>query len=94
MAKLGFQGYLSGESFNSPAEIFEDQLRRCQVEYFDFYLLHNVCETAYDFYTNEELGIVDYLLEQKKAGRIRHLGSLRPCTGRHPRKIPQLAGLF
>lgn len=72
--KLGFQGYLSGETFNSPAEIFEDQLKRCRVEYFDFYLLHNVCETAYDFYTNEELGIVDYLLEQKKAGRIRHLG--------------------
>ena len=72
--KLGFQGYLSGESFESPAEIFEDQLKRCQVDYFDLYLLHNVCETAVDFYTNEELGIVDYLLEQKKAGRIRHLG--------------------
>jgi len=72
--KLGVKGYLSNFSFNSIAEIFEDQLRLCQVDYFDFYLLHNVCETSYDFYTNEELGVVNYLLEQKEAGRIRHLG--------------------
>lgn len=44
------------------------------MDYFDFYLLHNVCESSYDFYTNEELGVVRYLLEQKKAGKIRHLG--------------------
>ena len=25
-------------------EIFEEQLKKCQVEYFDFYLFHNVCE--------------------------------------------------
>lgn len=25
-------------------EIFEEQLKRCGVEYFDFYLFHNVCE--------------------------------------------------
>lgn len=72
--KLGFQGYLQGESFDSISQIFEEQLQKCGVEYFDFYMLHNVCETAYDFYTNEELGVVDYLLAQKKAGRIRHLG--------------------
>lgn len=72
--QLGFQGYLSGEKIASIGEIFEDQLKRCQVDYFDFYLLHNVCETSYDFYTDEALGVVDYLLEQKAAGRIRHLG--------------------
>ena len=72
--KLSFLGYLSGSPVSSIAEIFEDQLARCRVNYFDFYLLHNVCETAYDFYTDEELGVVDYLLEQKKAARIRHLG--------------------
>ena len=72
--KLGFQGYLAGEEVRSIAAVFEDQLERCAVDYFDFYLLHNVCETSFDFYTNEELGVVPYLLEQKKAGRIRHLG--------------------
>ena len=64
--KLGFIGYMSGSIFDSPEQIFEEQLEKCGVDYFDFYLLHNVCETSYDFYTNEELGIVNYFLEQKK----------------------------
>lgn len=72
--KLEFTGYLSSMKRNSPAEIFEEQLERCGVDYFDFYLLHNLCETSYDFYTDEDLAVVEYLLEQKKAGRIRHLG--------------------
>jgi predicted aldo/keto reductase-like oxidoreductase len=72
--RLELVGYLAGHAVASPAEIFEEQLRKCGVDYFDFYLLHNLCETAYDFYTDEDLRIVDYLLGQKKAGRIRHLG--------------------
>lgn len=72
--KLGFQGYLAGLEISSPAAIFEEQLKKCGVEYFDFYLLHNLNETSYDLYTNEDLGMVEYLLEEKKAGRIRHLG--------------------
>ncbi|PWL43357.1 MAG: oxidoreductase [Bacillota bacterium] len=72
--KLGFQGYLAGLEVSSPAAIFEEQLKKCGVEYFDFYLLHNLNETSYDLYTNEDLGMVEYLLEEKKAGRIRHLG--------------------
>jgi predicted aldo/keto reductase-like oxidoreductase len=72
--RLEFMGYLSGLTITSPADIFEEQLEKCGVDYFDFYLLHNLCETAYDFYTNEELGVVEYLLAQKEAGRIRHLG--------------------
>ncbi len=55
-------------------EIFEEQLKKCQVDYFDFYLFHNVCETNIDAYLNPEFGIYDYLMEQKKNGRIRHLG--------------------
>ncbi len=55
-------------------EIFNKQLEKCQVEYFDFYLFHNVCELNIDGYLNEEYGIFDYLMEQKKNGRIRHLG--------------------
>lgn len=55
-------------------EIFEEQLRRCQVDYFDFYLFHNVCELNIDAYLDPKYGILDYLLKQKAAGRIRHLG--------------------
>jgi uncharacterized protein len=72
--KVEFVGYLSGLKKASPADIFQEQLEKCRVDYFDFYLLHNLCETSYDFYTDKDLGIVEYLLEQKKAGRIRHLG--------------------
>lgn len=55
-------------------EIFEKQLEKCQVEYFDFYLFHNVCEMNIDEYLNEKHGIFEYLMEQKKNGRIKHLG--------------------
>ena len=55
-------------------EIFEEQLKKCQVEYFDFYLFHNVCEMNIDAYLDEKYGIYEYLIEQKKNGRIRHLG--------------------
>ncbi len=55
-------------------EIFEKQLEKCGVEYFDFYLFHNVCEMNIDAYLNTEYGIYEYLMKQKKSGRIRHLG--------------------
>ena len=55
-------------------EIFEKQLEKCGVEYFDFYLFHNVCEMNIDAYLDEKYGIFNYLMEQKKKGRIRHLG--------------------
>lgn len=72
--RLGFTGYLAGEQVVSAADIFEEQLEKCGVDYFDFYLLHNLCETSYDFYTDEDLGLVEYLQAQKRAGRIRYLG--------------------
>lgn len=61
-------------NINKVEEIFEAQLKKCQVEYFDFYLFHNVCEMNIDAYLDPKYGIFDYLMEQKKNGRIRHLG--------------------
>lgn len=58
----------------TPEKFFEEQLERCQVEYFDFYLLHNVYEKSIHTYKDSKWKIVDYLLEQKRNGRIRHLG--------------------
>lgn len=54
--------------------IFEEQLKKCGVDYFDFYLIHNVCEMNVDAYLNPGYGIMDYLVTQKQNGRIRHLG--------------------
>ncbi len=56
-------------------EVFEEQLKKCQVEYFDFYLLHTVSESNIDYYINDEkYGLLSYLLKQKENGRIKHLG--------------------
>lgn len=56
-------------------EIFPKQLERCQTDYFDFYLFHNVCESNIDEYLDDEKnGDFTYLLNQKKNGKIRHLG--------------------
>ena len=54
--------------------IFEKQLEKCRVDYFDFYLFHNVCEMNIDAYLDPKYGIHEYLMQQKAAGRIRHLG--------------------
>ena len=63
-------------------EIFKTQMERTGLEYFDFYLLHNVCEMNIEQYLDPQYGIMDYLLEQKKAGRIRHFGF--SCHGELP----------
>lgn len=68
-----FPGY-DLSNMTKVAEIFEEQLKKCQVDYFDFYLFHNVCEMNVDYYLDPQYGIYEYLMEQKKAGRIRHLG--------------------
>ena len=54
--------------------IFEEQLKKCGVEYFDFYLFHNVYERNVEPYLDPKNRVVEYLLEQKRNGRIRHLG--------------------
>ncbi|MBQ8828428.1 MAG: aldo/keto reductase [Clostridia bacterium] len=69
-----FPGY-DISNLGKAEEIFEEQLRKCQTEYFDFYLFHNVCELNIDGYLDDKkYGDFSYLLEQKKNGRIKHLG--------------------
>ncbi len=68
-----FPGY-DLNNMNKVEEIFEKQLEKCRVKYFDFYLFHNVCEANIDAYLDPQYGIYDYLMKQKANGRIRHLG--------------------
>ena len=68
-----FPGYDLG-NIDKVEEIFERQLEKCGVEYFDFYLVHNVCELNIEQYLDPKHRIHSYLVEQKKTGRIRHLG--------------------
>lgn len=68
-----FPGY-DLSNMSKVQDIFEKQLEKCQVEYFDFYLFHNVCEMNIQAYLDKNYGIFNYLWEQKKRGRIKHLG--------------------
>lgn len=68
-----FPGYAE-ENFKKIEEIFEKQLEKCGVDYFDFYLFHSVTEENIDGYLNRDYGLLEYLLKQKELGRIRHLG--------------------
>lgn len=68
-----FPGYELDNIKNKEA-VFEKQLQKCGVDYFDFYLIHTVAEYNIDNYLSKEYGLIDYLVEQKKKGRIRHLG--------------------
>lgn len=68
-----YPGHQISASYN-PDKIFEEQLKKCDVEYFDFYLLHNVYENSYQTYIDPKWGIVDYFIRQKELGRIKHLG--------------------
>lgn len=74
--KIAFTGF--GESrlvyFDSIEQIFQQQLDECGVEYFDFFLMHGLAESNFDFYSDPKVGIVDYLQSEKKAGRIKHFG--------------------
>ena len=77
-----FPGY-DPSNWGKVEEIFEQQLKKLGVEYFDFYLFHNVCEMNIDAYLNDEkYGIYSYLMKQKQNGRIRHLGF--SCHGSIP----------
>ena len=68
-----FPGY-DLSNMDKVEEIFEAQLKKCKVDYFDFYLFHNVYEKNIDPYLDEKYGILAYLLKQKENGRIKHLG--------------------
>ncbi len=75
-----FPGY-DLSNMDKVESIFEEQLKKCGVEYFDFYLFHNVYEKNIDAYLDPGYGIMDYLRRQKETGRIKHLGF--SCHGRY-----------
>ena len=60
------------ESIETAEDIFNKQLERCQVEYFDFYLAHNVTADTYPRVQNFKL--YDFLHKKREQGFIRHLG--------------------
>lgn len=66
---------LSNEFMHTKEEqeqVFEDQLSRLGVDYFDYYLLHN--QGAVNYKVSLELDSFDFILKKKAEGRIRHIG--------------------
>ena len=69
-----FPGY-DPTNFGKHEAIFAEQLERCGVDHFDFYLMHNVCELNIEQYLDDgKFGTLSYFAEQVRAGKIAHLG--------------------
>ena len=61
--------------FNSEEErekVFATQLEKTRVDYFDYYLLHDLGEDHYKKY--QKFGCFEWLADKKKAGYVRHMG--------------------
>lgn len=52
--------------------IFAEQLKKCRVSFFDFYLVH--CYNAENLAIAEKMNIYENLRDKKERGLIRHLG--------------------
>ncbi len=88
-----FPGY-DVNNMGKVAEIFEKQLEKCLVDYFDFYLVHNVCEANIEYYLDPKYKTVEYLLEQKKNGRIKHLGFSTHATFENFKRFLDMYGEY
>ena len=77
-----YPGHQHNKTFD-PAGVFGRQLEKCRVDYFDFYLFHNICENSLDDYMNPRWGMLEYFVRQREEGRIRHLGFSCHATADH-----------
>lgn len=53
-------------------KIFNEQIKKTGVDFFDYYLIHGVDEELLEIY--EELDCFNWLAEKKKAGLVKHMG--------------------
>lgn len=64
--------WLGPKSAQEAQDQLQVSLERLGTDYVDYYLLHNLGGTRTEYF--EKWGMWDWALEQKRAGRIRHLG--------------------
>lgn len=57
---------------DSVLKFFNEQLKKCQVDYFDFYLAHNINKKEWE--TLKECNVYEQLSQKKKEGKIKFLG--------------------
>ena len=66
-----------GHSLPGPIDniaLFNISLKKCNTDYFDFYLLHNITEWSVKIYESDEYHIIPDIVKMKEEGKIRHLG--------------------
>ena len=64
------------QSAEASLRMYRDSFKQLQTDYFDYYLLHSIGRGGKDAFNRRYVdnGLVPFLLEEKKAGRIRNLG--------------------
>ena len=62
------------QNLDDAKRIFDEQLRRCQVDYFDNYLLHALSKKEDFTRVYLDNGVLNYLRAEKASGRIKQLG--------------------
>ena len=60
-------------SFEDRDKIFEEQMERCGVDYFDFYLLHSI-EDGNNYDTYVKYDCFNWGIQKKAEGKIKHFG--------------------
>ena len=74
---------------DSVLEFFNEQLNRCQVDYFDFYLAHCINESEWK--TVKDYNIYEQLSQKKKEGKIKYLGFSFHAT---PELLEEVLGTY
>lgn len=82
-------GWLLSDTVSNQ-DLFQESLRRCGVDYFDFYLLHAIDREKIKTY--ESRGCFEFCQQLKKEGKIKHFGFsfhdtadvLKDILDRHP----------
>lgn len=60
------------ETKEDVARVFEEQLERCCVQYFDYYLLHALNKSG--FQKVKDLEVLEFVKEKQRQGKIKKLG--------------------
>ncbi len=64
------------QSFEESKKMYERSFKRLQVDYIDYYLMHSIGGSGMDDFRPRFIdnGLLDFLVSERKAGRIRNLG--------------------
>ena len=75
--RLAGKGFPPKEIFDASVKMYHESFKKLQVDYIDYYLLHSIGGSKGMETFNErfvDCGLLDFLLKEREAGRIRNLG--------------------